>query len=101
ADREAALEADREAEAAANAREAAHEETGGELVPETMAHDAPAEEMHGQPMEQPEFHDDGTEQHGEPDSHPFSGEPFGGPMAESPSEREPEPLDAAEHGDSD
>src|SRR5271168_1148140 len=32
ADREAALEADREAEADANAREAAHEETGGEFL---------------------------------------------------------------------
>ncbi len=101
ADREAALEADREAEAAANAREAAHEETGGELVPETMAHDAPAEEMHGQPMEQPEFHDDGADQPDEPDSLPFSGEPFGEPLAGSPPEHGPEPADAAEHGDSD
>ncbi len=100
ADREAALEADREAEAAANAREAAHEETGGELAPETMAHDAPAEEMRGQPMEQPEFHDDGTEQPDEPDTHPFSGEPFGEPLSESSPEHEPEPANAAEHGDS-
>jgi len=101
ADREAALEADREAEAAANAREAAHEETGGELVPETMAHDAAAEEMHGQPMEPPEFHDDGTEPPDEPDSHSLSGEPFGESIAESSPEPEPRPADAAEHGDGD
>ncbi len=100
ADREAALEADREAEAAANAREAAHEETGGELVAEHMAHEAPAEEIHGEALEQPEFHDDGTEPHDEPDSPPFSGGPFGEPMAQARHEQEAGPAETGEHGDS-
>ncbi|MGA3305867.1 MAG: ribonuclease E/G, partial [Stellaceae bacterium] len=72
ADREAALEADREAEADANAREAEREETGGEFLAETMAHDAPAEEMHGPPTEQPEFHADEAEPTDEPDFHASS-----------------------------
>jgi ribonuclease E len=86
ADREAALEADREAEADANAREAAHEETGGEFLAETMAHDAPAEEMHGAPMEQPEFPADETEPSDEPDFRASSADSFAGPAAETGSE---------------
>src|ERR1700684_1595771 len=88
ADREAALEADREAEADANAREAEHEETGGEFLAETMAHDAPAEEMHGPPMEQPECHADETDQPDEPDSPASSADSSAGPAAEAGHETE-------------
>jgi len=83
ADREAALEADREAEADANAREAAHEETGGEFVADTMAHDAPAEEMQGAPMEQPEFPADESEPSDEPSFHASAGDSSAGPAAET------------------
>src|ERR1700691_3128145 len=88
ADREAALEADREAEADANAREAEREETGGEFLAETMAHDAPAEEMHGPPMEQPEFHADETEPPDEPDFHASSVDSSAGPASEAGHETE-------------
>jgi len=88
ADREAALEADREAEADANAREAEREETGGEFLAETMAHDAPAEEMHGPPTEQPEFHADETEPPDEPDFHASSVDSSAGPASEAGHETE-------------